>query len=660
MSLLSQQKDLTSMANARAVPDSLSPHRLVPSQAIRPSGQLIVCQRRIQTNAPIVNWQDNPQFNAYQRSCYRGPDGQSGWQDPRPFRPALGLENRTARFRPRKELMGHSDDLTILQHVIRQLVVHHDGADSARDCFHILHDERGLSAHFLIDTDGTVYQTLDLADIAFHAQSVNGVSIGVELCNRGLVSLPASLGHRRSREPQLAVVHGRSYTMWSFTDAQYISLTELYAQLAQLFPRLPLHAPYAGGPIQTALAQPERYSGILGHYHVSAQKWDPGCFDFGRVLSKVAGRRRFALSCGSNPADWAPPEARELFAPLTSHGSYFPVGRCGSELVWHGGVHLRGGYRSPVSALWPGRIVAARLHRRPHAFGSSNFVLTRHELKVGAGSVVFFILYYHLAAFATTEESPVWIRNKRAEDARNQALPGLDVSFPDVDVLAGEHLGNLGLAGPPNQHTGQLHLQVFSVDEISVRLFPGQFQIRDCVGQGPLCVDPVISALASTSSGQSPSSAGELRRHALRFPSEWQSLPAAEFDRRLRLSQQYSRVGSAARASIYCEQVQPAAWLDARVAKQLGLPQDFRVWHYHPTEFLSLLCSEFGRIAATDGPHAFAPDVVQSASVIAVDDGAKADLGYASEEDLTEWELGQGIELSTLELARGYPDSWLR
>ena len=44
-------------------------------------------------------------------------------------------------------------------------------------------DKRGISVHFLIDNDGTIYQTLDLQHAAFHAGKVNRKSVGVEISN---------------------------------------------------------------------------------------------------------------------------------------------------------------------------------------------------------------------------------------------------------------------------------------------------------------------------------------------------------------------------------------------------------------------------------------------------------------------------------------------
>jgi len=675
MSLLSPIRAL--LTSAKAAGEELHRHECLqhcqesPIQtrsSAKASGQIIVCRRTIQTDAKVINWQDAPSFSAYYRCCYQGPDGAR--LDPHPYRPAQGMENRTARYRPRKELLGQPGDLQVLQQIIRQLVIHHDGADSSAECFHILHDERGLSVHFLIDTDGTIYQTLDLADIAFHAQTVNGVSIGIELCNRGLVALPCSVAHRQRRDPRTATIHGQTYRMWSFTDAQYASLAQLTAELVRIFPRLPLCFPRSGGPIFTKLTEPEQYSGLLGHYHVSAQKWDPGCFDFPRLLGTLPGRRLFGLAPAPRAAtSEAEPHAELLRAEAENpHGGFFPVGSCGTELVWHGGVHLALPALAPVPALLGGQIVAARIHRPGHAFGSTNFVLTRHDISVATRQYSFFVLYYHLSSSLHAEDFPAWRRRKQAEQAAQAALSSVEVFFPNVDILAGEVLGHVGVAGPPGSHEPQLHLEVFAAEEVSQALLPGRFRIKDCGEKGPLCSaaevlslfegQPPRALFADALSGQNlGQKAKALRRFALRFPSEWVLRSHAEFDRGLRSTAAYRRAAPAARAAVYCEQALPAAWLTPRVAQKLELPEDFVLWHYHPVEFLSAIALREEPQRTTEWTPVQAD--TQAASGDAKD-GVKSDVGYASAEDLAEWEVGTGIELTTEELAIGYPPHWLR
>src|SRR6185503_14558055 len=78
-----------------------------------------------------------------------------------------------------------SDDLERLREVVDQFVLHYDVAGTSGRCFQVLQDARGLSVHFLLDVDGTIYQTLDLRDEAWHATKANPRSIGIEIANLG-------------------------------------------------------------------------------------------------------------------------------------------------------------------------------------------------------------------------------------------------------------------------------------------------------------------------------------------------------------------------------------------------------------------------------------------------------------------------------------------
>ena len=65
-----------------------------------------------------------------------------------------------------------------------QFINHWDVCLSSKSCQRVL-DRRGISVHFLIDNDGTIYQTMDLQHIGWHAGSskINAKSIGVEISN---------------------------------------------------------------------------------------------------------------------------------------------------------------------------------------------------------------------------------------------------------------------------------------------------------------------------------------------------------------------------------------------------------------------------------------------------------------------------------------------
>ncbi len=97
----------------------------------------------------------------------------------------LGTSNRLVR---RVELAGATPlprDLPTLQKVVDQFVIHYDARGTSRGCFEVLHDIRGSSVHFMLDLDGTLYQTLDVKEGAWHATVANGRSIGIEIANIG-------------------------------------------------------------------------------------------------------------------------------------------------------------------------------------------------------------------------------------------------------------------------------------------------------------------------------------------------------------------------------------------------------------------------------------------------------------------------------------------
>jgi len=78
-------------------------------------------------------------------------------------------------------LKDHSAPGTLEQ---RKLIVLHvtagSTAQSAIFTFEGSKAPNRVSAHFVIDQDGTVYQLLDLRDTAWHASSCNSYSIGIE------------------------------------------------------------------------------------------------------------------------------------------------------------------------------------------------------------------------------------------------------------------------------------------------------------------------------------------------------------------------------------------------------------------------------------------------------------------------------------------------
>ena len=123
-------------------------------------------------------------------------------------------------------------------------------------CFSVLQNERGLSVHFLIDNDGTIYQTIDLALMAYHASEWNIDSIGVELCNRGDAKKEPNYyssgkyGPKRDVKP--CKINGHTILAFDYTPAQYDSFTELARALpAPACRTCPPEFPQSSAGVQT-------------------------------------------------------------------------------------------------------------------------------------------------------------------------------------------------------------------------------------------------------------------------------------------------------------------------------------------------------------------------------------------------------------------------
>ena len=140
--------------------------------------EIIVCGRRFDIDHQVVTFEEADGYSAYVPHC---TDDISRIYA---THPAPGLAHRATRYSARR-LMGGSSRLELLRQVVRKVTVHLDGCLSASQCFNVLHNQRGLSVHFMVDNDGTIYQTLDLMHCAFHAAGVNEVAIGIELQHRG-------------------------------------------------------------------------------------------------------------------------------------------------------------------------------------------------------------------------------------------------------------------------------------------------------------------------------------------------------------------------------------------------------------------------------------------------------------------------------------------
>jgi N-acetyl-anhydromuramyl-L-alanine amidase AmpD len=222
-----------------------------------------------------------------------------------------------------EQVRGGGWELDDLRNRVDQFVYHYDVAGTSRTCFKVLHDMRGLSVHFMLDVDGTIYQTLDLKERAWHATTSNTRSIGIEIANMGAypnrganplaewyskdpatghtyLHIPSRFGDGGIRDKSVVLkpirddivtgqVQGKTYHQYDLTPQQYDSLIKLTATLCTVFPKINCDYPKDkdGHLIPQKLDDQDlaTYHGLLGHYHVQLDKQDPGpAFQWDKVV----------------------------------------------------------------------------------------------------------------------------------------------------------------------------------------------------------------------------------------------------------------------------------------------------------------------------------------------------------------------------------------
>lgn len=285
----------------------------------RKGDEIIVAGQLFHTGTRVVTWMDPGGYDGYRVERRFVPEAESSWEKSKEAVKDLRTPNRYNMRRDglsaeeAERVRGGGWDLPLLQRTVDQFVLHYDVAGVSKQCFRILHDMRGLSVHFMLDIDGTIYQTVDLKERTWHATTSNGRSIGIEIANMGAyppgahkaldewyvkdadgkmrIRVPERIGDPmiytknfvgRPARPELVrgTVQGTDLLQYDLTPEQYAALTKLTAALCKVFPKLACDYPRdAAGKLVTKKLPDEelkRYGGVLGHYHVQANKIDPG------------------------------------------------------------------------------------------------------------------------------------------------------------------------------------------------------------------------------------------------------------------------------------------------------------------------------------------------------------------------------------------------
>jgi N-acetyl-anhydromuramyl-L-alanine amidase AmpD len=314
----------------------------------RQGDEIVAAGQFFHTGTRVVLWLDPGGYDAYRVDRRFSPLDQSDWASSKALVQSFTTPNRYGLRRDSlttnelERVRGGGWDLPLLQRVVDQFVLHFDVAGTSRSCFQTLQDERDLSVHFLLDLDGTVYQTLDLKERARQATISNDRSVGVEIANIGAypadgtnpfaewyqtnaggricitlpqrfgnggIRTPNFTGHPARNAPVRGTIQGEDLVQYDYTPEQYAALTKLTAALCRVFPKLKCQYPVdADGkliPHKLPDAQLQAYQGVLGHYHIQTNKVDPGpALDWPRVI----GGARILLGL-------APPSPRPLLSP---------------------------------------------------------------------------------------------------------------------------------------------------------------------------------------------------------------------------------------------------------------------------------------------------------------------------------------------------------
>jgi N-acetylmuramoyl-L-alanine amidase len=300
------------------------------TQAKRTGDEIVVAGQFFHTGTPVVLWMDPDGYDAYRVEKRFVPYDESLWEVTKeeldsPNRYSLRYKGKHFTPEQIEQIKSGGWPLDLLQDTVDQFVLHYDVSGTSRRCFNILHDRRTLSVHFMLDIDGTIYQTLDLKERAWHAGKANDRSVGIEIANMGAyppddtkvldqwyetqddgttrMTLPESRGDGGVRTPDFTTgpmrpqpvagtINGRDLRQYDLTPEQYKALIKLTAALTKIFPKIKNDYPRDenGNLIPDTLTDEQfaNHQGLIGHYHVKKSKIDPGpAFQWDYLIDEV-------------------------------------------------------------------------------------------------------------------------------------------------------------------------------------------------------------------------------------------------------------------------------------------------------------------------------------------------------------------------------------
>ena len=176
----------------------------------------------------------------------------------------------------------------------RLFINHWDAALSSKSCFQILEGRgKGLSCHFLIDNDGTIFQTGNTSHIHYHAGNSNNYSVGCERSNAYYLRYQdryEAMGYGKRPVIKGAKVHGRTMRDHTgFYPVQLEALKALWVAISSYY-NIPLQTPPDddGNEITTVYSPVfNSYRGFIHHLQASANKIDCGGLDLTVLIDEI-------------------------------------------------------------------------------------------------------------------------------------------------------------------------------------------------------------------------------------------------------------------------------------------------------------------------------------------------------------------------------------
>lgn len=174
-------------------------------------------------------------------------------------------------------------------------VTHWDVCLNSSSCFRVL-EQRGISIHFGIDNDGTIYQWADLQHATWHAggRKWNHSSVGVEMSNA--YDLKYQSWYQKKGFPERPVIkdamcHGRALKPFTgFYPEQINALAALW-EAVSFACDIPLQLPQVKDTVDKECAANE-FEGFCNHYHLTSRKIDCAGLDNELVLEKAKELRK--------------------------------------------------------------------------------------------------------------------------------------------------------------------------------------------------------------------------------------------------------------------------------------------------------------------------------------------------------------------------------